>query len=438
MNYDLIIVGGGSTGAVAAVSAARQGLKTLLIEKMSFLGGTATGGLVTPWMSPKVKNVFVNRGMSEELIDRMHQYGWGGTAAGTNGWFYPEGLKIVLEEMVLEAGAELLYDTVFVDCHKEDRTLRSIKVYNKQGFSELEARYFIDTTGDADLAAAAECPMLSDAGRQATSLRFAMGNVDLETFKKWNNTQSGKTVMSGELVEGYMIWGRGEILEPLFLEAVKKGIINRADGNYVQYFSVPGYKDSIFFNCPEIPLEIDVLNGKEVTRAYIEGHRAIMRLRNFFRSMVPGFEKAEIMQMASQLGVRVSRRIYGEYVITAQDVLKGHSFEDAICQNAYPVDIHHLEEEKIGAMMGGAPEGGYNQVPYRTMVPRDIVNLLVAGRSISAEFTAQSALRVQRVCHNLGEAAGVAVSLASKGNTDVLEVPVSKMQDILRKTGSLI
>ncbi len=438
MSYDLVIIGGGTTGSIAAVSAARQGLKTLVVERASFLGGLATGGMVTPWMSPSVNNVFVNKGMCEELIKRMHGYGWGGTAQGTNGWYFPEGLKIVLEDMVLEAGAEILYDTIFTGCTKEENSLYSVQLYNKGGWNEIQASYFLDATGDADVAYDADCSMLEDAGKQATSLRFAMGNVDLEKFKSWINDQAGETLMSGKLIEGFMIWGRGEPLEPLFEEGVKKGLLNKSDGNYVQYFSVPGYENSIFFNCPEIPIEINVLDGKEVSQAYIEGHKAIMRFRNFYRKMVPGYEKAEIMQMASQLGVRVSRRIEGEYVITTEDVLKGRHFDDAICRNAYPVDIHHLEEEKIGAMMGGAPEGGYNHVPYRCLVPRNLDNLLVAGRSLSAEFKAQSALRIQRVCHNLGEAAGVAAALAKKHDCSVKNVPVAELQEILRKNGNLI
>lgn len=436
--YDVVIAGGGTAGCAAAIASARMGARTLLIEKYSFLGGTATAGLVTPYMSPSVNKVFVNQGLCTEIIQRMHKYGWGGTAHNNDGWFYPEGLKMVLEEMCQEAGVELLLDTMVIGSDVKDGKITALELYNKSGRTWISAKQFIDSTGDGELSVMANCNTLKDPGKQAVSLRFAIGNVNKKKFCDFLEDLTGKEFYRWELVEGAMIWDRGDFLEPFFRKGVEKGLIKKHDANYIQFFTVPGLLNSIFFNCPEIACEIDALDGKDVSKAYELGRESIRRLSIFFREMIPGFEESEIMHIAQMLGVRVTRRIEGKYILTIDDIIESKSFDDAICRNSYPVDIHHLDENRKKEMMGGRPKDGFHEVPLRTMFAADCSNLMVAGRCISATFEAQSSIRIQRVCQNLGEAAGITTAIATNKGIATNAVDIKEIKERLIAQGAFL
>jgi hypothetical protein len=223
-----------------------------------------------------------------------------------------------------------------------------------------------------------------------------------------------------------MVWGKNASLEPLFRQGVEDGLLLERDGDYFQGFSVPGMPGCISFNCPRLGADInDGADAWTLSRAQVDGKEAIDRLWRFLRARFEGCEHAFIASYAPMVGVRETRRITGEYVLTLEDILECRTFEDAICRNHYPVDIHTprgklLYHERNGDYPYFKPDA-FHEIPFRALIPQTLENLLVPGRCASATFEAQSAIRVQQNCHSMGEAAGLAAawmaarSLQSRG-----------------------
>ncbi|MFW5735855.1 MAG: FAD-dependent oxidoreductase, partial [Halanaerobium sp.] len=217
----------------------------------------------------------------------------------------------------------------------------------------------------------------------------------------------------------------------LFKEAEKEGILKKEDLNYFQIFSIPGQLEKMAFNCPEIPFEVDPLNTCERTQAYIEGRKMIKRLLAFTKKYFPGFEQAHLAKQAELLGVRESRRIKGEYTFNLEDYQKRRKFEDAVASSAYPLDIHgrELKLDKLEA-------GEYYQLPFRSLIPQKINNLLVAGRHISATFSGQSAIRIQPVVMATGEAAAIAAAIAVKEDKNLKDIDAKEIKKIMLSWGA--
>ena len=414
-SWDVIVVGGGTAGAIAGIAAARAGAKTLVVEALGSLGGSGTNAQVTPLMRNVSGGISLNQGITEDLKRRLLERGDGAVDANSNdNWFNPEAMKFVLERMLVEAGAEVLYHTHFVAPILEAERISSVVVHNKDGLVRLEGRAFIDATGDADVAVRAGAPF--DAGEsgtglhQAMSLRFTLGGVDLETLCGFL-AQHGQAQESTRFMHFWMVWGKNATLEPLFRKGVEDGLLLERDGDYFQGFSVPGMPGCISFNCPR--LGADINNGADawtLSRAQVDGKLAIDRLLNFLRGRFDGCQTSYIASYAAMPGVRETRRIRGEYVLTLEDILHCQTFDDAICRNHYPVDIHTprgklLYHERNGDYPYFKPDA-FHEIPFRALIPLGIANLLVPGRCASATFEAQSAIRVQQNCHSMGEAAG--------------------------------
>ncbi len=447
--YDVIVAGGGTAGSVAAIAAARMGARTLLVEEQGFLGGTATGALVTPLMPNRLNGANLNRGITDEIKRRLRARGAGGETPENDGWFDPEGLKSVLEEMAVESGVLLLYHTRLIDAVVEQgpdgrRRVVGALVHNKAGLQRMDATVFVDATGDADLAAAAGCQWEGggeDGSRQALSLRWIAGGIDLPRLARFVESLGGDRWPPGYF-EAAMVWGRGHVLEPVFRKAVQAGDLEESDGDYFQCFSVPGRPDALAFNCPRIGDQVDALDPWVRTRAHVVGRKAIERLVRFLRRYLPGCEHAYVQQVAPVVGVRESRRVLGEYVLTLEDIVTGRKFDDAVARNRYPVDIHLVRPGsglRSSLEHGDArrpPEGDYHEIPYRCLIPRGVDGLLVAGRCISATFVAQSAVRIQPNCHSLGQAAGTAGALAAREGTSPHEVDGVRLRAILREQGA--
>ncbi|MEI7475403.1 MAG: FAD-dependent oxidoreductase [bacterium] len=422
--WDLIVAGSGMAGVGAAISASKNGCKTLLVEKLSFLGGTATASLVTPMMKNMLSNgESLNTPLFDELTYRLRKSGNGGTHENLNsGWFNPEIMKYVLDDMCEEAGVEILFDSIVSDVTVSENKITSIEVVNKAGKQFYNAKYFIDATGDADLAAFAGVEYVrgnENGINQAVSLRFMMSGVDIEALAKWikhiDPSDHVSPVCRDEngnilLTTAYTSEDKDWKLKPIFELGLKEKIIKPEDVEYFQIFSVPGQKSTIAFNCPRISSkkELNTLNPQDLSYAYIMGRKQILRIAEFCKKYFIGFEDAFISEIAPLIGVRESRRIVGKYTLTEKDIVSAKKFKNSVAKSNYPVDIHSQEKNK--SVLEMLPENDYYEIPLDCLLPKNIDNLLVVGRCISATFRAQASLRIQPTCLAMGENAGIHIS----------------------------
>jgi hypothetical protein len=268
MNAGVLVVGGGTAGAIAAIASARMGAKTAVVEQYGFLGGTSTAGLVTPMMPNDVGGQPLCAGISEEIQRRLSASGDASLRDGT-WWFNPEALKYVLEEMALDAGVEILYHSFFSEPLMDGNTITGAVFDNISGRQRMDAMMVIDCTGDASVAASAGTPCMSgrveDGVNQAMSLRFLVGAVDLDRLATFLNALDPSAHMSYPFIEMAMVWGRGFKLEPKFEEAVSKGILSHEDGDYFQAFTMPGRPNEMAFNCPRIHGDLHPLDARHLT-----------------------------------------------------------------------------------------------------------------------------------------------------------------------------
>ncbi|MEF2244747.1 FAD-dependent oxidoreductase [Paenibacillus sp. IITD108] len=418
LTTDVLVVGGGTSGAVAAIAAARSGARTILVEQNGFLGGTATAALVTPMMSNHIDRHPLNTGISEEINTLLAQSGDGATAQdGNSGWFNPEKLKFVLEHLAVEAGVRCLYYSFVHELLIENNCVAGIVVGNKSGRILIRAEVTIDATGDGDIAYRSNAPFESgnpynNGKNQAMSMRFHMGNVSLPKVADYIRSIGG-ICADYPFMHAASVWGSHMPLEPVLQQAVDDGILKPSDGEYFQFFSVPGRPGELAFNCPRITGNVDGTNIFHLTEAVLQGRDIILRLEQFLKRYIPGFEQAYIVLTSQMVGVRESRRIMGEYTLTEKDVCTGAKFTDAIARSCYPIDVHNPNRDENGSPddFRHLPEGQFCEIPYRCLVPKKIDSLLVAGRCISADFYAQSAIRIESNCRALGEAAGTAAAM---------------------------
>ena len=400
--YDVIIAGGGTAGCACAYIAGKLGLKVLLIEKNTFLGGSITSSLVIPAMKTSdnaINTEFFDRLYSElELLDGAITY-----CDGNKGWFNPELTKIALDKLMQEANVEVIFESS-LDRIEEKLLLYTVTIGNDnnvQGtrmlFAPIETKYLVDATGDAKICEKLNCEFLEKKS-QPVNLRFIMSGVNVEEFSNWiMNLDRDRNVTSSCAIGGrtYMstayTWDEGAnwALRPVFKKAIAEGVITEADSNYFQLFSVAGTADSIAFNCPRLT--------NSTKNPYIEGRESILRLSKFCKSYLPGFKNAHISSIANSLGVRVSNRVKGKYVYTAEDLRSGRRFDSPVVVSNYPIDVHSSKKD------GSTLEKVYKeyQLPIESLMVKD--NLFVIGRCISADFEAQAALRIIPSCFSMGE-----------------------------------
>ena len=408
--YDIIVVGGGTAGCSCAYTAAKLGLKVLIIEKNTFLGGSITSALVIPAM--KTSDNAINTDFFDILYEKLHVLGGAITYSdGNKGWFNPELTKIVLDEMLTSVGVDILFNASIKKI-KENLSSYLVTIENdnncfllKELLSSIETRYLVDATGDAKICEKLNCDFLEKKS-QPINLRFIMSGIDVKEFSDWimefdknrdvttSCTVDGKTYLSTAYT-----WDKGAVkwaLEPLFKAAIKDKVITEEDSNYFQLFSVAGTADSIAFNCPRL---VNISSN-----AYIEGRQSILRLSNFCKKYLKGFENAHISSIANTLGIRVSNRVKGKYVYTQDDLRSGKKFENPVVISNYPIDIH--SDKKNSSKL----EKVYQeyQLPIESLIVND--KLFVVGRCISADFESQAALRIIPSCFSMGE--GLAKYLA--------------------------
>ncbi|MCD6169814.1 MAG: FAD-dependent oxidoreductase [Candidatus Latescibacteria bacterium] len=414
---DAVIVGGGPGGFPAAVAAARNGANTLLVEQYGFLGGMATAGLVNPFMSFHAGEEQIIEGIFQELRERLEALG-GGSGCGDPRSFNAEVFKIAAEQMCLEAGVKLLYHTIFVDSHVTGDRIDGIIVENKSGRTAIMAQVVVDATGDADVAARAGVPVEigrpEDGATQPMTLFFYVADVDTEKMENYFCDHPED--------RGFLSFVE---------EATRNGDLQLKREN-ILLFKLP-QKGQIAVNSTRI-VGVDGTRAEELTRAEIEGRKQVMMLMRFFRKYLPGFQQSYLLAIAPQVGVRETRRIVGEYVMTAEDVLQGKKFNDVIARGAYGIDIHNPKGK--GSTVRYLKPGTSYDIPYRCLVPLEIENLLVAGRPISATHEAHSAIRIMPQCMAIGQAAGTAAALALQTGVPPRKVGIAQLQTALISQGA--
>ncbi len=437
--YDVIVVGGGTAGALAAIAAARQGAKTLVVERFGHLGGTAVYGIpFLGLMSGSGEKVYGR--LVAELLERLQAEGFAfGIATGAH-WNTPEkpnsysfnlfpfdteGLKYVLQEMLLEAGGEMLLHSTLSDVVVTDGRVTEIEVCSHLATERLQAKVFLDCTGDATLVARAGGAFQEKSRTQNSSILFHIGNVDLDAFRA--ELQKGDRIKGRDTWHTRVIYQqKGEARPATFVHMA--GHLRPFEDDRTVTFTAVSYRDGeIHLNATRIP-GLDVTDPWEITRGEIAERRHVMELMQAMKKTVPGFEDA-ILLSTSPLGVRESRNILGKYTITKEDVLGGATFSDGVAGGSYPIDIH---DPKGGKTQFQFIQGGRGyEVPFRAMIPAQLEGVIVAGRCISADQNAVGTVRIMGCCLDQGKAAGYAAALCAKENILPSQLDGSKLKEQL-------
>lgn len=421
---DVVVAGGGTAGVVAAIAAARLGADTLVVEQMGALGGTQANGWVTPMMPNYLGDFKLDRGLNLEIVAAQSRaQPPPGPLEHGDVWYDPVGLACVLDDLAAEAGVRVLLNSTLVRAERAGRKVWAVEIATRGGDFRVGAKAFVDATGDADLCvrAGAETSGGNEDGlHQPMTLRFAMGNVDLERART-GNADIWRVDEGGFLEAGYGEATEGP-LGPKIREAVSKGVLIEGDLGYFQVFTVNGRPREMAFNCPRIA-GLDPLDPFEMSEAYRVGRAKIRRIAAFVQRWLPGFEEAYVSAVAPLMGIRESRRVVGEYILTAEDHLVCRKFPDVVARNRYPIDIHL----KKGIDYRKFPPGEWHEIPYRSLVAKGFDNLWVAGRCLSADFVAQSAVRIQPVCRSMGQAAGSAAALCARSGLAARDLPYPEL-----------
>ena len=407
-HYDLIVVGGGFSGTAAAIEAARGGLSVLLIEQSNCLGGAASNCLVFPYMNWYLmrdgKKVPLCRGIFTEINQALTRFRDDVDPDMNTALFHEEYLKLVLLKITKAAGVTLLLRSYLTQAKCENGHIHSISVVNKSGRMQFSADYYIDATGDADLAHLAG--FLCRLGRpedglcQPMTLCFRASNVDIPKFKA----------------------ERADI-NTLYHQHQQAGQIQNPREDVLAFYTP--FDGIVHFNSTRV-VRRNPTDAFDLSAAEIEAREQALELFLFLKKNFSSFRHAHLLSTAAQIGVRESRMICGEYELTAEDLKTCTIFPDAIACGNYDLDIHN--PEGTGTSHYFFKEDEFYTIPYRSLIPIGAKNILVAGRCISASHEAQAAIRIMPIVCNIGQAAGAAVALSYQHKVNVAEVDVSTLR----------
>lgn len=403
ISCDVLVAGGGPSGIGAAVGAARAGASVLLIEQYGFLGGMATAGMVNPFMGFFAGKKQLIRGVFQEMLDRTKELGGYGLPGMAARAFDPELFKLAADRIMLDHGVELLYHSFVGGTQVQGERIEGVVLTGKSGVLSVKAKVFVDTTGDADLAALSGAPWefgrKEDGLVQPLTTNFNVAGVDEERMPP------------------------GKEISALYNKAKAEGRIKNPREDVLLFRTTR--RGEIHFNTTRVT-HTDATNVLDFTKAELEGRRQVWEMFTFLKSEIAGFENSYIISIGPQIGVRETRRIVGDYVLTADDVLGARKFDDVIALNNYPIDIHN--PAGTGTVLKHLKSGEYYSIPYRCLTPKKIANLIVGGRPISTTHEAHSSSRVMPIACATGHACGVAAALAAKGDGVFRNVDVELLQ----------
>lgn len=407
--YDLIVLGGGISGVAAAVSAARDGISVLLIEKTGCLGGAMSNSLVYPFVYFSTQDENGNRKLLSDGIFTEMRNRW--EAYGDSSY---ELYKLVFDDMVCEAGVDVLFHTTVFKADCLDRKVQKLYAATKSGVMELQADFFVDASGDGELIAMSGCEY--QLGRESDSLCqpmttcFRVSGIDSDLFERDT-----------------------EMLQQKYKQYKAENKISNSRENIL---IDPGLGDGVYhFNTTRVIMHNPV-DPVEISRAEMTARQQVGEMMRFFKENSKAFEKSAVISIATHIGVRESRKLKGVHILTEEDLKNRVEFEDSIALGNYGMDIH--SPTGSGTVRYFFKPGEFYHIPYRSLLPKEYDNLLVAGRCLSATHEAHSAVRVMPICACLGEAAGTAIALAVETNSNTHTVDVKILRERLVEKGAAV
>ncbi|TAL06422.1 MAG: FAD-dependent oxidoreductase [Chloroflexota bacterium] len=399
---DVCVIGSGSAGSTAAIAAARGGASVVLVEQMPFLGGTGTAVLDTfyGFWTPGEAPIKVVGGIADEVVaglrtlgpvlERPNTYG-----AGTGVTYVPEHLKVAWERLVVDAGVGILLHATLQDAEVVDGRVRSVLIATKGGLRRIAARAFVDASGDADLCAFAgfgfEMAGEIDPAQTLTTT-FRMANVDRARRRSITRDEL-HALMAAAAADGYDLPRREGSDHVTPIDGVTATVMTRLEPN--RHDAAGGI--------------VNTTDPGFLTAAEIDGRRQALEYARFLVDRVPGYEAAALVALGTRIGIRETRRVYGDARLTRDDVLAARQFDDQIGLCGAPIEDHRAGPDTRWTYL---PPGSAVGIPYRSLVVRDAANVLVAGRCFSATHDAHASVRSMAQCMAMGQAAGSAAALA--------------------------
>ena len=420
---DVVVCGAGPGGMGAAFLAGKSGASVAVIEKAGRPGGMAAIAEVMPFMSSALDNEPIDAPVYARWVKAIYSYQSDSVKAridASHGTEYPRRTftaavaSLAAEDLFLEAGAKMLYHHTLIDCIKDGNRIEAVVVHSKSGFGLVKGKMFVDCTGDGDLAARAGAP-------------FERGDAEgfcqpmTTCFKLANLNFPYDSIRTPEFARFY---------QQKHKEAQERGDLSCVRENLLTFPTM--YKDTVHFNTTRI-CGYDATNGLELSEAEIIGRKQVREYLKWMRNELPGFEDAELINMGD-IGVRESRRVIGQYYLTADELVNCCKFPDAVVRGNYQVDVHN--PRGTGTMLKVIPPGEFYEIPYGCIVPQKIENLTIGGRSISADIAAHSSLRIMPTVCSIGQAAGIAAALAIKNNTVPGKLDGILVREELKKAGA--
>ena len=422
-SYDVVVCGAGPAGVIAAIAAAREGASVALVERFGFLGGMATAGLVMPLSVFIYQNKRVIGGIPWEFIERLEAMGGGYIEKPLgNVAFDPELYKLCMQRMVLEAGVTLYMNSYLTGTVVgTEGTVECVVIENKSGAEALEAKVFIDCTGDADLAAMAGVEMQPMNGEplQPLSTYFILAGVDT----------------SSPLIAEAMHHNKQGV--NCHCLPIREYLLERAEELNMPEFGGPWFCTTLHEGCVAVNMTrtaADACDNRDYTAAECRLREDVYRMADVLRDNFAEFKNCYVASVATQAGIRETRRIKGVHTMTAEEYMSGYRYEDSISRGAHPIDIHATKGSS--QVTHFLEQAAY--VPYRALIANNYPNLLVAGRCLSADRKAFASMRVQASCMGTGQAAGVAAAMCAKVGCSVQSVDIGALVERLKALGAAL
>ena len=445
LQFDVVVIGGGPAGTVAAIASARGGAKTLLVEQNGYLGGALTACGTAPQMTYHAGQVQVVRGIPQEMEEEMIRRGFStghipdavGFCSSTTA-FDPEGMKIVWEDMCIASGVTLMYHTVFTQCEMDGDRITAVVVFTKGGYYRIRATTFVDASADADVASSAGVTSCygreSDHLAQPMTLNFHVYGVDREKVCEYVldnlNDMFHMTPKNLRELKHYDISGAFSKIQ-----AAKDAGEFHIDRDTVLCFET-NTEGEYCVNMTRISM-LSALDPFDLTKAEIEGRKQVQEeVLRFLRKYIPGFENCHLAFSGPNIGIRESRKIDGVYKLTEDDLVNNVMFPDAIAMGGYPIDVH--SPDGGNTVHRFLKPGSWYSIPYRSLIAEKPSNLIVSGRCISATHVACSAIRVTPVLMGIAQAAGTAAALSVTTHTDANALDAGLIRAVLRENGAFL